>query len=49
MNDAIAQPLALQDPMVQGLCFNDVSVWGKGVHLLIGWGAPKVSADPESS
>ena len=27
-------------------CF---SLGGKGVYLLIGWGAPKVSADPESN
>merc|ERR1719507_1794106 len=27
-------------------CF---SLGGKGLHLLIGWGAPKVSADPQNS
>ena len=38
MNDAIAQPLALQDPMVQSLCFKDVSVWGEkgSIFLLVG-------------
>merc|ERR1719378_537188 len=46
------QPTALNDPMVQCLflfqgCFSQV--WDKGVHLLIGWGAPKVSADPVAS
>merc|ERR1711934_819506 len=37
-NDAIAQPLALQDPMVQSLCFKDVSVWGEkgSIFLLVG-------------
>ena len=34
--------------MIQCLYFKDVPFWGERVHL-IGWEAPKVSADPENN